>query len=95
MVSPHQVFLTKVNTMHRCIALLLLVAITAPYTSGYSNGPPVQIFADICLSMNPERGHSASRIPDNTPPPYTITVNPTTYRANEGIQGKTKLDKRK
>ncbi|XP_072051851.1 uncharacterized protein [Amphiura filiformis] len=71
--------------MQPSTVLLLLVAIV-PHASGFSGGPPVNLFANICQSLNPEQGHGSSNVAAGTTIPYSISLNSANYVAGQSLQ---------
>uniref|UniRef100_A0A3P8Y8M7 Reelin domain-containing protein n=1 Tax=Esox lucius TaxID=8010 RepID=A0A3P8Y8M7_ESOLU len=62
--------------------LCVLLSLTALRVEGYSSGG--SLIQSQCASMDPSSVHGTMQ---NSPPPYTVTVNQTTYKPGDTISG--------
>ena len=60
--------------------IVFMAVLSLPVTDAYSRGAPLS----ACESMMPRHG---SAVPQTSPPPYTITLNATSYSPNDVIEG--------
>ncbi|XP_072013056.1 uncharacterized protein [Amphiura filiformis] len=64
----------------------LLVITIITHIAAFPTGPPVNLFAGICSSLNPLIGHGRSTVSSNSAVPYVIQLSTSTYIPGQRIE---------